>query len=45
MGKEDWMKRFPDVEGTHKFNLVLRNPSFQDLYVYRQGRDVEVCVK
>ena len=45
MGREDWMRRFLDVEGTHKFELVLRyDGPYEDFYVDRKGRDVEVCV-
>jgi hypothetical protein len=42
MGKEDWLKRFLDVEGTHSFELQMKHQPWQDLYIKRQGRDVEV---
>jgi hypothetical protein len=30
IGKEDWLKRFLDVEGTHSFDLQMRQEPWQD---------------
>jgi hypothetical protein len=42
MGREEWLKRFLDVEGTYKFELVMKKSGWQDLYVKRSGPNVEV---
>jgi hypothetical protein len=42
MGREEWLKRFLDVEGTYQFELVMKKTPWQDLYVTREGCNVEV---
>lgn len=41
MGKEDWLQRFLDVEGTEVFQLVMQG-SGQDLHIGRNRTEVEV---
>lgn len=43
MGKPDWMERLLDVEGTDHFSLIMAQPPYQDIYIKRSGRSVEVC--
>jgi hypothetical protein len=45
MGKEDWLKRFLDVEGTNSFELQMRQEPWQDIYIKRNGHDVEVRIR
>ena len=42
MGREKWLERFLDVDGTRSFKLVMKNDPWQDLYIQRDGRAVEV---
>jgi hypothetical protein len=42
MGREKWLERFLDVNGTRHFKLVMREEPWQDLYVQRHGHAVEV---
>jgi hypothetical protein len=43
MGREKWLERFLDVNGTRSFKLVMkRKKPWQDLYVQRDGYSVEV---
>jgi hypothetical protein len=44
MGKEDWLKRFLDVKGTNSFELQMRQEPWQDIYIKRNGHDVEARV-
>lgn len=43
MGREKWLQRFLDVEGTRSFMLVMKEEPWQDLYIQRDGRAIEVC--
>lgn len=42
MGRENWLERFLDVGGTRSFKLVMKEEPWQDLYIQRDGRAVEV---
>ncbi|KAF9468691.1 hypothetical protein BDZ94DRAFT_1246025 [Collybia nuda] len=42
MDREEWLKRFLDVEGTKEFSFKLEGKPWQDIYVERMGRDVEI---
>jgi hypothetical protein len=42
MGREKWLERFLDVNGTRSFELVMKKEPYQDLCVKRDGRKVEV---
>ena len=43
-GREKWPERFLDVDGTLSFKLVMKNDPWQDLYIQRDGRAVEVSL-
>jgi hypothetical protein len=42
MGREKWLERFLDTEGTDGFLFTLREQPWQDIYVKRTGGNVEV---
>ena len=42
IGREKWLERFLDVNGTRSFKLVMKDDPWQDLYIQRDGRAVEV---
>ena len=42
MGREDWLKRFLDVDAIQDFHLEMSDAPYQTLYIRRHGRDVEV---
>jgi len=42
MGRDEWLQRFLDVNGTQRFKLVMKWEPWQDLYIQRDGRAVEI---
>jgi len=42
MGRDKWLQRFLDVNGTRSFKLIMKFEPWEDLYIQRDGCDVEI---